>query len=990
LPRPAASVASAIYDGAIMSQGEATQAVELFNSFWERENVPERTTERVSADLANLFSYAHQWAQAERRADSCTLTFSSMLAAMTGSELPLCRWLQRHLGLRGVAADTMTRKRRFQRIELPAPLQTSSSFRVAFAKARELCAAASPGGAIDVRHYMAAYAVCPDYHLADFLRLRIDRRAWCLDLADQLATMYSEERAAWLAYARQATPIPVLAFNTDAPDGRDLLNIDREVEAFARLTAARTTITPLSVGVFGAWGSGKSFFMRRVRERVARLASESDDRGSAYHSRIAQIEFNAWHYSEGQLIACLVDHIFRNLRIGGEDDDEATLRRRGAELIVQIDRAKQGLADREREIAEAEARQTAAQQTIAAIDAKIPAIAAKHRELEAASVALVAAQDELAKARERRQAAIDEAVASAPTRAAVKVFTTGVGGQGIATAAKEIGELIAEVQQVGKRWLPILLGVVVLGLGALAAYLAGFNLWAQLISVITALGAFATVARVWLRKLNEIAKRGQEFQAAQEQIVKEAVEAVDAKLKPVLTVLEVTAQTRQDEVAAARDELAKLAAASGLASEELKKLEQQRATALDQRKRAEAEVAAHKEALARLSTGTLLGEFLDERAASDGYRKQLTLFTQVRNDFDRLSKLMARATTEYYESDKPPPTVSRIVLYIDDLDRCPQDKVVEVLRMVHLMLAFPLFVCFVAVDPRWVTECLRRAPGLIDHDHPQVGGHSGDAQTRAKTQQVMARHLEDEVGKPASAADYLEKIFQIPLWLRPVPAAQRPAIVRALLDPTGARSEMRISAPTVTYEAMIEPEDLAKLVPASAVAAIAPPAAAHMMRPAPRPVVDLTIDAVELDYLDRLGELLDGNPRALKRFVNTYRLVKSALSDVELQVFRSPLALLGGQGKNRPRYLPYRMCMAQLAVLCTQRERALEMVRLADRATPDAKLGPWLNELASTVDEDLARCFREALATDMVDLDQVAFSTFKLWLERTRRYSFYL
>ena len=54
----------------------------------------------------------------------------------------------------------------------------------------------------------------------------------------------------------------------------DLLNIDREVEAFSRLVAARATDTPLSIGVLGAWGSGKSFFMRRVRDRVARLAEQ--------------------------------------------------------------------------------------------------------------------------------------------------------------------------------------------------------------------------------------------------------------------------------------------------------------------------------------------------------------------------------------------------------------------------------------------------------------------------------------------------------------------------------------------------------------------------------------------------------------------------------------------------------------------------------------------------------------------------------------------
>ncbi|MEZ5024500.1 MAG: P-loop NTPase fold protein [Chitinophagales bacterium] len=42
--------------------------------------------------------------------------------------------------------------------------------------------------------------------------------------------------------------------------------------------------------------------------------------------------------------------------------------------------------------------------------------------------------------------------------------------------------------------------------------------------------------------------------------------------------------------------------------------------------------------------------------------------------------------------------VERIVLYIDDLDRCPPKKVVEVLQAIHLILAFPLFVVVVGVD----------------------------------------------------------------------------------------------------------------------------------------------------------------------------------------------------------------------------------------------------------------------------------------------------
>ena len=295
--------------------------------------------------LADLLSYAHQWALQEDRRDSCTLSFSSMLAAMTAGSDPLCGWLRSHLALRGVRSASMTKERRFSVHPLLDNLKTTSSFRRALEKARELCPNEQKNG-IAVRHFMAAYAVIPSYHLGDFLRLRIDRRAWCIELAEHLASKFPDEAEAWLKYARNANPVPSLGFNTDAPEGRDLLNVDREVEAFARLVASRNTITPLSVGVFGAWGSGKSFFMRRLRKRVGSFAKLGSDEGpkSKYHGGIAQIDFNAWHYSEGNLAASFVDHIFRNLRVASDETTEV-LKERGEELVKQLDSAEADTRD---------------------------------------------------------------------------------------------------------------------------------------------------------------------------------------------------------------------------------------------------------------------------------------------------------------------------------------------------------------------------------------------------------------------------------------------------------------------------------------------------------------------------------------------------------------------------------------------------------------------------------------------------------------------
>jgi hypothetical protein len=109
----------------------------------------------------------------------------------------------------------------------------------------------------------------------------------------------------------------------------DWLNIRNDVNAFGSLIAARNVAPPLSIGLFGEWGSGKSFFMRQLRHRIDKIthdarASNRMQKDIAFYKRIVQIEFNAWHYVEGNLWASLVDHIFENLRAPEEETKSET------------------------------------------------------------------------------------------------------------------------------------------------------------------------------------------------------------------------------------------------------------------------------------------------------------------------------------------------------------------------------------------------------------------------------------------------------------------------------------------------------------------------------------------------------------------------------------------------------------------------------------------------------------------------------------------
>jgi hypothetical protein len=794
------------------------------------------------------------------------------------------------------------------------------------------------------------------------LRLRIDRRAWCIGLAEHLASKFPDEEGLWLEYARGANPVPSLGFNTDAPEGRDLLNVDREVEAFARLIASRNSATPLSVGVFGAWGSGKSFFMRRLRKRVDSFAKVGRDEGrqSKFHGWVAQIDFNAWHYSEGNLAASFVDHILRNLRVAPDETTES-LKARSEVIIKQLDSAKEELAVRQNAVADAEAKSAQAQRALAELDTMIAGeIEVKKAEVATARSSLQDAQTRLAKELAALQTEIEAEVKKVPASAVASLLLKRLDNPEFSKATNNVRALVAEVKATSAKRKLIFYGVIVLAIGAAATAVMQTNLYAQLIAVVTAVGGLAATAGTWLRKLDALAQGGKEFEDEQNRIRQAVVDEVTTAHDAVVSALQTAAADRLTAINNLGEQLKQLEQAPATGRLALEALEEQRAVALAQQAESAAVVEARKAELAKLTTGTLLDEFLDDRVSSDGYLKELTIFSRIRNDFERLSALMTRANEEYVAGHVvngkvvEPPTVSRIVLYIDDLDRCPADRVVEVLKLVHLLLAFPLFVCVAAVDPRWITRCLHQAPGLLDH--------------------ADRSDLDDEFGIPATAADYIEKIFQIPLWLRPVPSEQRAAIARTLLDPSEPSDEPRFDLPITA---------LGKVAMTSSASPEGPEGEDDSTLGA---LIDPDlISGDELRYLDQLGGLLDGNPRSLKRFVNTYRLVKTALSDVELAVFLQPLRATDAVG-NAATYSPYRICMGQLAVLCTQRTRALRLVRSADQATENSDFTKWLTQF-ETIDPDLASCLRRAFSEDLEGMD---VNTFKLWLDRTRRYSFYL
>ncbi|MGI9000708.1 MAG: P-loop NTPase fold protein [Pseudonocardia sp.] len=620
------------------------------------------------------------------------------------------------------------------------------------------------------------------------------------------------QRSTYVEYLREHHPyrrpeVQLASLAPDEPPTRwaenepaDLVGLHAEVDAFAYLIASRTLTPPLAVGLFGDWGSGKSYFLRSVQRRIDRLVTATAEH-PPFHRAIAQVEFNAWQYVEGNLWASLLEHLFRNLRRAGERDADDLLDARRREYLTQITahtaEHQRALERRDELAGEQQAAQQAVEERAGERDRTLA-------ELE----------------RARRRNSFRGWRPSAELQQKIRA-TTGLAEVG--EQAAELQNALASTRETLTRagpvlgalrtggWRYALALVAVVALGPSISFLSG---WLDVSAVSNAIASVSGL----LAGLTVYATRG----AALLSSTLGAVTDAQAKLNAELDVRreELDQEVRAAEVVVAETERA---------------LE----SAVAQEQRLAASVAELEAQLAQITPSSVLAEFVDKRVASDDYRRHLGVPALVRQDLERLSRLL----TELHKDDSgidEQHAIDRIVLYIDDLDRCPTHLVVKVLEAVHLLLAFPLFVVVVAVDARWLEA------SLAEH-YSQLGADA------------------------AVPADYLEKIFQVPFWVRPLEPDVRRQMVRGLLAPnvttpdvTTGEQDGRVGAtdvPEVDLPAFVE------LVESFGVTDQAEQPWLEAAR--------LTVTADELRLLEQITPLIGSTPRAVKRFVNVYLLLRA-------------------------------------------------------------------------------------------------------------------
>ena len=677
----------------------------------------------------------------------------------------------------------------------------------------------------------------------------------------------------------------------------DRLGIAADVEMLVSVLLAWDTPLPLAVGLFGDWGSGKSFFMALMYERIeelARYARDRDPAGRPYCEVVRQVRFNAWHYVDTDLWASLAATMFDGLaRADAPGKAEAAL----ARLDKERDRAQ--AAQHEREALERQVRE---------LEVKVdrPTLAAR----SALSVALRAVRD--TKLINDLKSAAKVAGDDPDEKTALVVDSINEIATGGERAA-QVWRLFREELAHQRRRATVMTMLVLVALAALIGAIAH---WSVGLKALTIAGSVAVGL----------------------------LPALSGAVR-VLYLAREARETRQLPLILARRNLQEARAQENLAKADVELCEQRLAQLRDR--------------------GLQLRDFVRERAASPDYRDKLGVISLVRHDFEQLVALMSASRPEFPSSlpavSKLVPDYDRIFLYIDDLDRCPPAKVVEVLQAVHLLLAFDLFVVVVGVDSRWLEASLR---------------------------QYYSDLLEEPI-------DYLDKIFQIPFTLRGMSSSGYRDLIGTLTpaEPTtrrraGREAEQRATpdragaAPTeIQADKAPDSQDQSATMAAQAEGnadatnraesdgnagegAATSQAAARQLPPPPETLV---ISDEEREFLGRLSALVR-TPRAAKRLVNIYRMLRVSVPEHLLDRF--------GPGGGE-----YQAVAILLAILVGLPSRAQDVFMTLVNSDPDSNI----KDVLTGGYDDIARVLDE-----ISDLKVTSVRSYQNWAPAVSRFSFRL
>ncbi len=678
------------------------------------------------------------------------------------------------------------------------------------------------------RDLIAAALLAGDEQLAGRLAaagVAIDdlRDAWFRWVCQEGGGRTPPEWTAWWRSAGVALPDDrgprQAGYAADTDQGQDQLGIQGEARAFARLILDENVEPPLSIGLLGDWGSGKSFFIEQLKEQIDAIKG-----GPGLHGEIVQIEFNAWHVSDSNLWASLVTYIFDEIwnkvapraEVRGGEEEERRVAETRRKLAEEIGHVEGALHEAETQVKLAETAVRSAED-------------ARAQSLEALALENVAGEHTI-------QALKDAAKLAGWERPLENLIEVEHAARDLATSGERLrAHAGLALSEAPRRFL----------IPALVVVAAAASLWVLVSS---------SSVDEWLRSL------GRSF-AAIGGTVGGFIAAVLGPLRSAKRRLDAFT----DKLAEVRREYEAKRKEGGGQAREVEEARRGLATA-------EVSVAAARKRLAELRNehATLdparrLAAFLQDRVQSTQYRAQQGIISLVRRDFEQLSARMRAwrktrrdAASTHIDVNAPPEgivPVDRIVLYIDDLDRCSPEHVVHALEAVHLLLALDLFVVVVAVDSRWLIQALE----VYYKDLLAPDGVERAATTRRST-----------------ARNYLEKIFQITYALPPMDPNKFGGYIDALTAGASSDPEM----PHVPPSVVAAPTPTVTTAGTTTNTLVAPAARPGIEKRAPiARARAVRFDDGERTLLKQLAPLLP-TPRVAKRLVNVYRLLKASRAEV--------------------------------------------------------------------------------------------------------------
>lgn len=657
--------------------------------------------------------------------------------------------------------------------------------------------------------------------------------------------------------AEQPKKIPnittIAGLVSDVDSGEDYLEIDQDVNAFARVISAKSFIPPLAIALLGKWGSGKSFFMRKLKERIQSYSNNTEQ--EVYCTGIAHVHFNAWSYVDSNLWAGIITKIFEGLQeyISNQSKAEAQKKEIEKILLEQLSSSKQHFQ-------ELEQRKTDINKKIQRLkDKKIASenlLEAKIEDIKKKSIKNLFKQiDYKFNVKQKVQEALQANDSfNQSTKEFSKIIPEKYWQSPEELYTKSKTALTFTKTFFGKSvwknnllWLAVIL-IIVIGVPIFMLFteykiseidfekIFRYKYWVTISLIGTALlRAYKTarhlhplIASFWklkeayvLEKENALFKFKQEEKAITLQIenYKQNIQQLNIKI--------------------------------GEAEAQKKDIEYR---------------------LDNTHTTEALFKFIENRSTSDDYKKHLGIVSVIRKDFEILSDLFTDHNTELNEvkaketyqtfRSKFERPLERIILYIDDLDRCTDDRVIQVLEAVNLLMAYPLFVVVVGVDPRWVKNA------LIKKHELQFGGHG----ERAK----LIERIEP--------SGYLEKIFQIPFHLQEATdenvkymlktlAESNPSLKIATKegqeknggDVKESNSETLANTGDVLKEVKVE-HSSNKEVNIDDV---------RPLETNEEVIASLKFVTKEIKLIQEFSKILGANPRTLKRFVNIFRIIKA-------------------------------------------------------------------------------------------------------------------